>query len=77
MPPVIQAILSAARHAQEGGTMAGLLLRVDSRVRGKSLKTCMTNLLEKMINSDEAAYDAEAISALAIECKKTATRNCM
>ncbi len=41
MPPVIQAILSAARHAQEGGTMAGLLLRVDSRVRGKWLASML------------------------------------
>jgi hypothetical protein len=35
MPPIVHAILSAARHAQEGWSMAGLLLRVDGHVRGK------------------------------------------
>jgi hypothetical protein len=36
MPRVLPSILFAAPHAQEGGTMAGLLLLVDGHLRGKS-----------------------------------------
>ncbi len=36
LPRVVPSILYAAPHAQEGGTMAGLLLLVDGHVRAKS-----------------------------------------